>query len=123
MEAKQRGVDECLLLNTKDEIAEAGSCNVFWIRDGAVLTPPLSAGALPGVTRAVALECCQALGIPYREENIGAASLIKQDGVFLTMTSRGVVEAGAIGGHQLPRSPVTQKLQAEVEKRIAAECG
>jgi aminodeoxychorismate lyase len=123
MEAKQRGVDECLILNTKDEIAEAGSCNVFWIRDGHVLTPPISAGALPGVTRAVVLECCQSLGIPHGEENLAAERLLKQDGVFLSLTSRGVVEADTIEGHRLPRSLVTQQLQAEVEKRIASECG
>jgi branched-chain amino acid aminotransferase len=122
MEAKQRGVDECLILNTDGEVAEAGSCNVFWTRDGHVFTPPFSSGALPGITRAVVLECCQALGIPHREESIRAERLIQQDGVFLSLTSRGIVEARTIDGHQLPRSFVTQKLQAEVEKRIVAEC-
>ena len=123
LEAKQRGVDEGLLLNTDGEVVEAGSCNVFWIRDGHVFTPPITAGALPGVTRAVVLECCHAVGISCGEESIRAESLIKQDGVFLSLTSRGVVEAGTIDGHQLQRSIVTQRIQAEIEKRIAAECG
>jgi aminodeoxychorismate lyase len=121
-EARERGADECLLLNSDGEITEGGSSNLFWINQGTVCTPPLTVGALPGVTRAVILECCRTLAIPQREENIRPEQLREAEGVFLSLTSRGIVEAASIDAYPLLRSPLTQRLRSEMERLIATEC-
>jgi branched-chain amino acid aminotransferase len=53
--AHQEGCDDALLTNEKGQLAECTSANVFLVRDGAILTPPLASGCLPGITREVLL--------------------------------------------------------------------
>ena len=67
LEARQRGADDALLLNQAGMVAEAAVANVFVHRDGELLTPPPTDGALEGITRATVLELAGALGIPARE--------------------------------------------------------
>ena len=55
-EAIRRGAEEALMLNQAGELAECSQSNFFLVRGGAVLTPPLSAGLLPGITREFVLE-------------------------------------------------------------------
>src|SRR5439155_15849949 len=55
-EADVAGAQEALLLNTEGHVVEASSSNLFWIEGNTVCTPPLAAGILPGVTRAVVFE-------------------------------------------------------------------
>jgi len=121
-EARARQVDEAILVNTNGEITEGSTSNVFWIEDGVVCTPPLSAGVLPGVTRGVIVEICNTLGIPHREKSISPNQLAQVDGVFLSLTSRGVVEAESIDGKALGQSLVTGQLQKKVKEWIAREC-
>lgn len=121
-EARARGVEEALLVNTEGALTEGGTSNVFWIADGTVCTPPLGHGALPGVTRAVVLELCSALGVPHAERTIRPEQLRDMDGVFLSLSSRGLVEAGALEGAPLRRSPLTTHLQEAFETLLAREC-
>ena len=122
VEARERGVDECLLLNTAEEVTEGARSNVFWIQESTVCTPPLAAGILPGVTREAVLECCRILGLPHREQRIRSREIVEASGVFLSLTSFGIVEAISLDDHHLRRSPVTGQLQQELEGIIAAEC-
>lgn len=122
-EASARHADEALLVNTNGDVAEGSTSNVFWIEGGTVCTPPLATGALRGVTRGVILEICATLGVPRKEKNIRPDQLAETDGVVLSLTSRGVVEATSIDGKPLRRSSVTSRLQTELEERIARECG
>lgn len=110
-EAEEGGADEALLLNTEGEVAEAASSNLFWIAQGTVETAPISAGALPGVTRAVVLELCRAHQVPTRERLIARAELFAMDGVFATNSSQGIVPVSAIDAQQLKRSPLVEQLQ------------
>src|SRR4051812_19059174 len=71
-EARERGADEALLLNTNGEVAEGSTSNVFWIDNGTVGTTPLPTGILPGITRAAVLELCDALGFKRKEQTIRA---------------------------------------------------
>jgi len=121
-EARERGADESLLLNTNGEVTEGSTSNVFWIERGTVCTPPLTVGALPGVTRMVVRELCDALGIPHSEQTIRAEELLSCQGVFLTFTSRGVIEADSIDGKPLRHSPLTHRLREEFEALLAREC-
>lgn len=91
MEADRLGVDEALVLNENGRVVEATGANVFWLENGVVFTPPLSAGALPGITRAVVIERCAAVSAPVREEMASVERLHQSQGVFLTLTSFGIV--------------------------------
>lgn len=110
-EAEAAGADEALLLNTEGHLAEASSANLFWIENGSVATPPLVSGALAGVTRAVTLELCQVLGVPARERNARPEVLRQAQGVFLTLTSAGIVEALYLDDRGLNRSALIEPLR------------
>jgi len=110
-EADARGADEALLLNTDGKVVEGSSSNLFWIGKETVNTPPLAAGILAGVTRVVVLEICRKIGVPIRETGITPVELHRADGVFLSLSSRGVIEAGWLDGEMLRRSPLAQKLR------------
>jgi len=110
MEAVALDADEALLLNTSDEMAEAASANIFWVREGEVRTPPVEAGALPGITRGLVLEICHGLGMRCREETGECGELFRAGGVFLTLSSLGIVEAISLNGTKLPRSPAVRRI-------------
>ncbi len=111
-EADARGADEALLLNTDGNVVEGSSSNLFWIEKETVNTPPLAAGILAGVTRVVVLEICRKIGAPVCEKAITPAELSQADGVFLSLSSRGVVEVGWLDNEALGRSPLAQKLRS-----------
>ena len=119
-EADAAGADEALLLNTEGEIVEGGSSNLFWIQDGNVCTPPLASGVLAGVTRLVVLEICHDLGLPNRKTGVTPAELYLTEGVFASLSSRGVVEIVSLDGRALNRSPQVQKIQATYQKLVEA---
>ena len=110
-EAEERGADEALLLNIDGDVAEASSSNVFWIRNGTVGTPPVSAGALAGVTRDVMIELCRARQIPVAEESIARSTLLGMDGIFLTNSGQGIVPVAEIDAQKVKSSPMVPQLQ------------
>jgi len=122
MEAEAQGADEALLLNTDGEVAEAASSNLFWCEGGAVCTTPLATGILAGVTRAVVIELCRTLEMPVREKRIKPDELRKADGVFLTMSSLGIVEIASLDGRTLARSANTEKIRQAYEQTLLKEC-
>jgi branched-chain amino acid aminotransferase len=78
-EAARRGADEALLLNTRGYVAEATAANILVLRNGALVTPPVADGALPGIMREVLIERCDAREAPLLVEDLLAA-----DAVFLS---------------------------------------
>lgn len=83
-EALQSGADEAIFLNTAGFLTEATVSNLFLVKEGEVFTPPVSAGLLPGITRAVVLEICHRNSIPSREKNLRPRELARADEAFLT---------------------------------------
>lgn len=122
-EADAQGAHEALLLNTSGHLAEATASNLFWVRQGAVCTPPLEAGALDGITRARVLQACAALGIPSRETAAPPAVLSSAEGLFLTGSVSGVVEVGELDGRSVPLSPVTARLRSALAAEQARFAG
>jgi len=122
-EAEKGGADEALLLNSDGLVAEGAASNLFWIEGGAVLTTPLASGIVAGVTRSVICELCQGFGIINRETKLTHKQLLSRDGVFLTLSSMGVVEASALDGYRLNRSPLTQRLRQAYLELIRKETG
>jgi branched-chain amino acid aminotransferase len=113
-EAQQGGYDEVVLLNERGEVAECTAANVFCVREGRVLTPPVSSGCLEGVTRAVVLEIGAAAGVDVDQRTLRPVDLYSADGVFISSTNRNLIAVSEINGHQIATTPLPsmQKLQA-----------
>lgn len=126
-EARMRGADEALVLNARGNVAEASVANVFACRNGVVMTPPPSEGALPGITRASVLEICGDLGLETRECALGRMDLFAADEVFLTGTGARIVAVARLDGEALgdgdaARRPVTERI-AEAFARYVLDHG
>jgi branched-chain amino acid aminotransferase len=90
-EAVRRGAFEGIMRNYRGELAECSTSNLFVVRDGAALTPPLESGLLPGITREFLLEIGPEAGVPVREQVLRDQDLFGADECFLTSTTREVV--------------------------------
>lgn len=111
-EADAAGADEALLCNTDGVVVEGASSNLFWVEGDTICTPPLAGGILAGVTRAVTLELCAQLGLRCAEKQITPDALRHVDGVFVTLSSFGVVAATSLNGAGLKQSPLVEKLSS-----------
>jgi len=90
-EALKRGAFEGVMRNYRGELAECTTANLFIVKAGGVLTPPLDAGLLPGITREFVLEIGKDTGIPVREAVLHDADLFEADEAFLTSSTRELV--------------------------------
>jgi len=120
-EADAAGADDALLLNTNGQIVEASASNLFWIRDNTVCTPPLTSGILAGVTRLAVFEICRNLGLSTMETGITPAELRAAQGVFLSVSSWGIIEVVALDQHDLARSPLAAIIQTDYETILRSE--
>jgi branched-chain amino acid aminotransferase len=120
-EADAAGAEEALLLNSSGNIAEGTTSNVFWVRDGSVQTPPLPAGILPGVTRSAVIELCRKQGMPVEEVDAALDDIRNSDGVFLSLTSFGIVEILSIDGQSVKRWPALGNLHSHYCDLLTAE--
>lgn len=93
IEAEQAGGGEGLMLNEQGYVAECTGDNVFIVKDGAITTPPISAGALAGVTRGVIFEIAREMGIPASECDITRYDIYTADECFLTGTAAEIIPA------------------------------
>ena len=112
-EAQKAGWTEVVLLNERAEVAECTSANIFCVKDGAVLTPPLSSGCLEGVTRSLLLEIAPRAGISMSEKTLTLDDLYSADEVFITSTNRTLLGVSEISGHRYSTvmGPLVQKLE------------
>lgn len=118
-EADAVGADEALLLNTDGLVVEGASSNLFWVQSEVICTPPMTSGVLAGVTRAVVLELCRELALPAQESTVTPAELRQAEGVFLTLSSFGVMAAAELDGMPLAQSPRVEKLHRAYEELLA----
>ncbi|HTV76289.1 MAG TPA: aminotransferase class IV [Candidatus Baltobacteraceae bacterium] len=109
-EAKEKGADETLLVNTNGEVAETASGNLFWIYDDKVCTVPTGRGILPGITRAVVLEICQSLGLETNKRVIKPEALRNSSGIFVTQSARGIVPVASFDGESVAPSPLVDQI-------------
>jgi branched-chain amino acid aminotransferase len=112
-EAVRRGAFEGLMRNYRGEIAEFSTANVFVVKDGAALTPPLDAGLLPGITREFLFEVGADAGVQVREQVLRDPDLFAADEVFLTSTTREIVPVVAVDNRTIGNGrpgPVTKVL-------------
>lgn len=93
VEAIQAGAEEGLMLNDRGLVAECTGDNLFIVRDDTITTPPITAGALDGITRKVVIELAASLGIPLREAELSRHDIYTADECFLTGTAAEVIAA------------------------------
>jgi branched-chain amino acid aminotransferase len=93
VEAIQAGAEEGLMLNDVGLVAECTGDNLFIVRDGVISTPPLTAGALDGITRGAVFDIARELGIPIRERDLSRHDVFTADECFLTGTAAEVIAA------------------------------
>lgn len=120
--ARAHGASEAVFANTIANLCEATGSNVFVVEGDRVITPPLSAGCLHGVTRALVLEVAPAAGIECVETDMTIDAFRDADEAFLTSTTRNVQALHAIDGRALPRvcGPLTQRLADVFDALLAS---
>lgn len=107
------GCDEVLLADGAGRIVEGAISNVFWVKGGALFTPPVARGLLPGIIRAKVLALAAAEGLAAGEREMAVGGLPDAAEVFLTNSLVGIRPAGWLDGRDLPApGPVTLRLQA-----------
>lgn len=113
VEALKSGYDEAILLNTNGFVAECTGENLFVVRDGVLVTPPLSSGALEGITRDSVMTIARDLGIEVVEENLLRSDLYLADEAFLTGTAAEIVPMRSVDDREIgPPGEITRKIQA-----------
>lgn len=90
IEAKEKGVDDVLLVNGNNEIIESTSGNLFWVKEGKVYTPPIHCGPVAGIARMHIINFCLLAGIPCFELVPTPEILLQSDEVFLSNSVQGV---------------------------------
>jgi len=111
-EAQKEDFDEVVLLNERGEVAECTAANIFVVKDGKILTPPLSSGCLEGVTRGILFEIAPEAGIAISEQSLRPEELYSADEVFISSTNRNLIGVGEIAGRRIASAPgpVTHRL-------------
>lgn len=85
-QAEEMGADDAIMLNSDGKIAEGSSCNLFIVRDGELITPPISSDILEGITRRTVLTLAEELGIPTHTRTIDRSELYIADEAFFCGT-------------------------------------
>ncbi len=114
MEAHLNGYAEGIALDTNGYVSEGSGENIFVVRDGKILTPPLGASVLPGITRDTVFQLAQALEIPMAEAIIPREMLYIADEVFFSGTAAEITPIRSVDKIVIgkgSRGPVTEKLQ------------
>jgi branched-subunit amino acid aminotransferase/4-amino-4-deoxychorismate lyase len=120
-EADAARANEALVCNTDGFVVEASSSNLFWLQGQTVCTPPVASGILPGVTRTVVFELCQALAVPPKESLVRPDQLQESDGVFLSLSTAGIAPAIELDGKALPVPDLVRKLRAAYQALLLRE--
>jgi branched-chain amino acid aminotransferase len=118
--AHGEGFDDALLLNEQGHLAECTSANVFLVRGRQVLTPPLSSGCLPGITREVLREIIPAAGYTLLEQDLTPPDLDAAEEVFISSTTREVAGVGSIQPNWKYPAPgkVTREIEAAFQNYV-----
>ena len=119
-EALTHGADEALMRNQAGDIVECSQSNFFVVKDGRLVTPPLAAGLLPGITRAFVLELADEMGLPAREERVTPEDVSSADEAFITGTTREVTPVVRVDDHPIGTGkpgPIAQALLTRFRAR------
>ncbi|MBI3898311.1 MAG: branched-chain-amino-acid transaminase [Gammaproteobacteria bacterium] len=123
LEAVNAAADEAILLNAAGRVTEGSVDNVFIVRAGELLTPPVSDGALDGVTRDAVLKLAPSLGLPARATSLTPYDLYTADECFLTGTAAELIPVREIDARPLRAcpGPVYEQIGAAFKKLVEQE--
>src|SRR5882757_10022739 len=113
IEANNGGCEEAVMLNAEGFVSECTGDNIFIVKGGQMFTPPLSAGALYGITRAVVIDLAKEASIPVSEPNLTRYDLFNADECFLTGTGAERIPVVKIDGRVIGTGkpgPITKSL-------------
>ncbi len=110
-EARRSGYDEAIMLTRDGFVADGPGENIFVVKNGRLLTPPLSMSILPGITRDTIIDIASALGYPVEEKLLIRTDLYLADEVFMVGTATEVAPVRAVDGHEIGVGPITLELQ------------
>ncbi|NIA20107.1 MAG: hypothetical protein GWP07_06735 [Xanthomonadaceae bacterium] len=97
--ASQQGADEGIFLNQDGELCEGTYSNLFLVGDNFIVTPPVEAGLLPGITRRAIIDCCRMAGIDCREDRLIPADISLFQGGFLSSSLMELAPLKSLGTH------------------------
>lgn len=120
-EARAARADEAILVSPRGEVLEGATSSVFASIEGALVTPPLASGILPGITRAWTLGACADLGISAIERTITTSDLARAAEVFLTNAVQQIAPLTAIDGRPLPARTIGDQLRARYLETVSNE--
>ncbi len=115
-EAKRSGFDEAILLDHNGNVSEAPGENIFIVREGQLITPPLSSSALNGITRDAVIKIARDLDIDVTETEIARSELTVSDEIFLTGTAAEITPIIAMDGKKIGNGKpgdITKKMMSE----------
>jgi branched-chain amino acid aminotransferase len=123
LEAHRANVHEAIMLNAQGHVAEATGDNVFVVRAGQLQTPPISAGILEGITRAVVIRLAREAGIEVIEQNLERMDLYSADECFLTGTGAEIVPVTRIDDRRIGDGtvgPVSRQMRETYQRLVRA---
>ncbi|MFZ4585798.1 MAG: branched-chain amino acid transaminase [Acidimicrobiia bacterium] len=122
VEAVKSGYDEAIMLNTHGFVAECTGENIFLVRKGHIVTPPLSAGALDGITRDTIFTIAHDMGVDVKEENLLRSDLYSCDEAFLSGTAAEVVPIQSVDERVIGQpGPITKEIMATYDATVRGQ--
>jgi branched-chain amino acid aminotransferase len=119
MEANIAGADEAVVLNQSGFVAEGTADNIFIVTGDTLETPPVTDGALEGITRGLILEVAKGLSIPVRERSLTTYDLYVADECFLTGTGAELIPVREIASRQIGNAP--GPVYSRIQKQFRSE--
>lgn len=120
--AVKAGYDEAILLSPQGFVSECTGENLFIVKNGEIITPPTSAGALEGITQDAVHQIANSLGIPYRSGHLLRSDLYTADEAFLSGTAAEVVPIRSVDDRLIgDRGPITTQIQEAFFKAVRME--
>lgn len=122
--ARRSGFDEAIFMNMTGQLCESATANLFLVKDGALFTPSLDSGCLPGIGREVICEIAARAGMEWNECALDLSDLHAAEEIFLSSATRGPVGVSRFENRHFAASPVTTAVRLhwhdEVQRCVGA---
>ncbi len=119
--AVRLGFEETVFINSRGNLCEAATSNLFLVKDGVVRTPSLRSGCLSGITREVVIGLAAQLGVCCQEDDLSAAEIHAADEIFLTSSIRGVMGVSRFEDRTFGLTPLTAALRETWNEAVLRE--
>lgn len=122
VEALRAGYDEAIMLAPNGLVAECTGENIFAVRNGVIITPPLSAGALEGITQHTVMTIARDLGFDVRVDNLARSDLYIAEEIFVCGTAAEVSSVNSVDDRKVPcPGPITRSIADIYARTVRGE--